>query len=119
MDALVDSVLLFGRPSLGATIGLAIGWPTQGERHSRWVIGWVLAGYFVGVATMWDHWGPMLVCILLLIPATIGWLAGLAFGAATLGGREDSWIRIWGFVGFLLFYHLFAILGAWLTNLRD
>lgn len=119
MDAISDSFLLFGRASLGATIGLAIGWPTQGERHVRWVIGWVLAGYFIGIATMWPNWGTMLISALLLIPCTVGTTLALGVGAATLGTKEDWWLRLWAFGGFLVTFHLFAWLGAAITNIGD
>jgi hypothetical protein len=109
VDLIADSFLVFGRASLGAAVGLAIGWPTQGQRHSRWVVGWVLAGFAVGVALMWPTWQAIVAAAMLLVPTALGAFFGMVFAASTLGTREDWYIRAWGFAGFLVTFHACAI----------
>jgi hypothetical protein len=119
VESLADSFLIFGRASLGATIGLAIGWRSQGERHVFWVIGWVLVGYLAGMIAMEPHWGSMTTTALFLVPCTVGYIAGLAGGAYTLGDREDWWLRLWGWGGFLVTFHILAYLVALSMNVAD
>lgn len=109
MDLIADSLLLFGRCSLGATVGLLLGWATQGEKHVRWVVGSVLGGFGVGAATMWPDIPAIVAAVLLLVPSAFGALGGLATAAGTLGDREDWYIRSWGFFGFLAIFQLSAI----------
>ena len=109
MNVLLDSLLLFGRCSLGATAGLLFGWATQGEKHVRWVVYTVIAGYGLGVATMWPHKWQMIAAVLLLIPGAFGGLGGLVTAAGTLREREDWYIRSWGFIGFIVVVQLCAI----------
>jgi hypothetical protein len=120
VEALTDSILIFGRSSLGAAIGLAIGWSTQRERHSRYVAGWVLVGFLAGVIAMWPDWGHALSAVILLpLSGAIGTFVGWFIGAATLKDREDWWLRSWGFGGFLAVYQLGALLCAALITMTD
>lgn len=109
LDLIVDSILLFGRCSLGATAGLLLGWTTQRDKHVRWVVGCVLLGYAAAAATMWPDRGAIVATVLLLIPSTIGAVGGLITAAGTLGNKEDWYIRSWGFIGFIGVFQLSAI----------
>jgi len=109
VDLIVDSFLLFGRASLGATIGVIIGTITQGHRHVRWAIGWMLIGYVAGTATMWPCAPAIIASVLLLIPAPLWTFLGLLVAAGTLGDHSDRYIRTWGWVGFLAGFHATAI----------
>ena len=109
VDLILDSLLLFGRPSLGAIAGLLFGWTTQGEKHVRWVVYCVIGGYLLGALTMWPWWWAMVAAVVLLIPGAFGGLGGLVTAAGTLGTREDWYIRSWGFIGFLLVVQVCAI----------
>ena len=102
LDLILDSLLLFGRASVGGTAGLLFGWATQGEKHVRWVVYCVIGGYVLGALAMWPHYWATVAAILLLIPGAFGAFGGLVTGAGTLGTREDWYIRSWGFIGFLL-----------------
>lgn len=116
MESLVDSLLVFGRASLGASIGLAVGWPTQGERHAHYVVALALGGFLLGCLAMMPDWMAAAAAIVLLIPSSIIWFAGMVAGALTLGDREDWWIRSWGFAAFILGYQGLAIVAATLVN---
>ena len=109
LDLIVDSILLFGRCSVGATAGLLFGWATQREKHVRWVVGCVLAGFALGAATMWPSKEAIVAAVLLLIPSAVGVFGGMVTAAGTLGNREDWYIRSWGFIGFLAVFQLSAI----------
>ena len=109
LDLIVDSIVLFGRCSAGATAGLLFGWATQRDKHVRWVVGCVLAGFGLGVATMWPSKTEMVAAALLLIPSAVGVFGGMVTAAGTLGNREDWYIRSWGFIGFLVVFQLSAI----------
>ncbi len=108
VDLIRDSFLVLGRASLGAAIGFGIGWLTQGDKHSRWVAGWLFFGYAAGMATMWPSWGSMLAALFLLIPCVLGTVSGWYVAVATLRDREDWYFRAWGLGGFVLFFHVFA-----------
>lgn len=109
MDLIADSILLFGRASLGATLGVIIGSITQGDRHVKWAIWWMLLGYAVGAATMWPNGPAIIASVLLLLPAPIWTFCGLLVAAATLDDHSDLYIRTWGWVGFLVGFHVTAI----------
>ncbi len=116
----MDSLLIVGRASLGAGLGLAIGWPTQKERHSRYVVGWVLVGFFAGVIAMWPHWGHVIASLAMLpISVAVGTFIGFYIGVATLGDREDWWLRSWGFAGFVVAFQLLAVLCSALIMMSD
>jgi hypothetical protein len=119
VEALAESFLVFGRASLGAAIGLAIGWLTQRERHVRYVLALLLLGYAAGTALMWPHWPAIMASVVLLVPCTLGAFFGLAFGAATMGTREDWWIRSWGFAGFLVTFHVLALFSAAMITMSE
>jgi hypothetical protein len=120
VEALAESILIFGRPTLGAVVGLAIGWPTQRERHSVYVAAWVLVGYLAGMVAMWPDWGHVIAAAVLLpIAGSIGTFFGWCIGAATMRDREDWWIRTWGFVGFIVLYQLLALLCSALITMAD
>jgi hypothetical protein len=120
VEALFESILVFGRASLGAVFGLAIGWPTQRERHSWYVAGWVFAGFTAGVASMWPHWGHIIAAAAILpIAGTLGTFFGWCAGAVTLGDREDWWLRSWGFAGFIVCYQALALLSSALIVMSD
>ena len=108
MDLVVESLLLFGRCTVGAFAGLLFGWATQGEKHVRWVVGSVIGGYLVGAATMWPERLAILLAVLLLLPGAFGAIGGLVTAAGTLGNREDWYIRSWGFIGFIVVVQLSA-----------
>ena len=109
MDLIVDSLLLFGRATIGAFLGLLFGWATQREKHVRWVVWSVIVGYAIGTATMWPEWPAMTAAVLLLIPGAFGAFGGLVTGAGSMGTREDWYIRSWGFLGFVVVVQAAAI----------
>jgi hypothetical protein len=119
VESLAESILVFGRASLGAAVGLGIGWATQRAKHSRYVVALVLAGFGLGVAAMWPHWPAMLASVLILPFCVVGALVGAYAGVATLGTREDWWLRSWIFAGFVISFQLLALLGALLINLGE
>lgn len=119
MDAVADSFLVFGRASLGAAAGLAIGWPTQRDRHSRYVVALVLAGYLLGCLAMLPDAGAATAALVLLFPSALIAFAGMVVAAITLGDREDWWIRTWGFVAFVAGYQLLAIVVGGIVNRLD
>lgn len=119
MDAVADSILVFGRASIGAAAGLAIGWPTQRERHSRYVVALVLAGYFLGCLAMLPDSGAAAAALILVVPASLIAFAGMVGGAVTLGEREDWWIRTWGFVAFIAGYQVLALVAAGIVDRTD
>lgn len=119
MDVLRDLFLIMGRASLGAVIGGAIGWATQGEQHSRWFVAWLLLGYLGGAAAMWPNVGAIVGAVFLLIPAAAGTIAGFYVGIATLKEREDWYLRSWGLIGFLAFFHVFALVGLAIARAVD
>ncbi len=102
MDLILDSLLLFGRATLGAVAGFLLGWLTQRRRHSRWVAAWTFLGYAGGVATMWPDQVNMVAAALLLLPALGGMFVGWVIGASTLKNRDDWYLRVLGFGGFVV-----------------
>ncbi len=116
MELVFDSVLLFGRASLGATAGFMIGTLSQRDRHVRWALCWLLLGFGLGVVAMSPQWSAMLAAVVLLVPSAIGAFAGLVTGAGTLGDREDWYLRALGFAGFLGTFHGLAIIAQWMTG---
>ncbi|MCA9829778.1 MAG: hypothetical protein R3B97_10660 [Dehalococcoidia bacterium] len=119
METVSESFLVFGRASLGATIGLAIGWPTQHERHSRYVVALVLAGYFIGCLAMLPDAGAAAAAIILVVPASLIAFVGMIGGALTLGDREDWWIRSWGFAAFIAGYQALTLVAGGIVDRMD
>jgi hypothetical protein len=119
VESLTESILVFGRATAGACLGLAIGWPTQRERHSRYVVILVLAGFAAGVALMWPHWPAIIASIIVLPFCVVGAFAAAGAGVATLGEREDWWLRSWIFGGFVVTFQLLALASAALINLGE
>ena len=115
MELVLESLLMFGRASLGATAGFMIGSLTQRDRHVRWALLWLLAGFAFGVLAMSPAWWAMVAAVVLLVPASIGAFAGLVAAAASLGDREDWYIRALGFTGFLAAFHGLAVAAQWMT----
>ncbi|MGD9934698.1 MAG: hypothetical protein AB7T37_13420 [Dehalococcoidia bacterium] len=116
---MADSLLVFGRASIGAALGFAIGWRTQRERHSRYVVALVLAGYFLGCLAMLPDAGAAAAALILVVPASLIAFAGMVAGAITLGDREDWWIRVWGFVAFIGGYQGLALIASGIVDRMD
>ena len=119
MDLVLDSLVVFGRPSLGASIGLLFGTLTQGRRHVRWSLAWFVAGYLAGVAFLWPAGWKIVVALALFVPIPLWTFFGLLIGAATLNDREDWYLRLWGWIGFIVCFHLAAIGGMALIEMLE
>jgi hypothetical protein len=109
VDLVLDSILLFGRASLGGTLGLLFGTFTQGEKHVRWAIGWMLVGYAAGTAAMLPCAAAVIASGILLLPTPLWTFCGFLVGAGTLADRQDWYLRTWGWIGFLVGFHLTAV----------
>jgi hypothetical protein len=120
VELVLDSLLLFGRVSLGATIGLVLGTLTQGERHVRWSLAWMLAGYAAGVASLASNGAIAVIAgVVLFAPSALGAFGGFLIGAGTLGDREDWYLRAWAWAGFVASFHALAIAAMAVVNAID